>query len=127
VTDAAVAIMAWTQNQGLDCVLEATGHESAANLALQTVRRNGRIVVYGVYGRPVALNLDTLMYRQIHMVGACGSYGTYPKAVELLSEGRVNLRSIVNRVMPLSQLPEALHLLEQRQVFKVVIVPDRLL
>jgi len=27
----------------------------------------------------------------------------------------------------LSQLPEALWLLEQRQVFKVVIVPDRLL
>jgi 2-desacetyl-2-hydroxyethyl bacteriochlorophyllide A dehydrogenase len=125
--DAVAAIMDWTQNDGLDGVMEATGRESAVNLALKLVRRGGRIVIYGVFGQPVTLDLDTLMYRQLQMGGACGSPGTYPKAVELLSEGKVDLRSIVGRIMPLSQLPEAIELLEQRQVFKVVIVPDSLL
>lgn len=125
--DALDTTMAWTQRRGLDCVLEATGRESAVNLALQIARSQGRIVIYGVFGQRVTLDLDTLMYEQIQMIGACGSHGTYAKAVELLSEGKVDLRSIVSRVMPLSQLPEAFQLLEERQVFKVVIVPDRLL
>ena len=55
------------------------------------------------------------------------SPATYNKAVELLSNRQVTLRPIVGRVMPLSQLPEALRALEQRQVYKVVIVPDALL
>ncbi len=126
-TDAAAAVTEWTQGRGLDCVLEATGRESAVDLALQTVRDGGRIVIYGVFGRAVTLNLDNLMYGQLQMIGACGSLGTYPKAVELLSAGAVDLRSIASRVMPLSQLPEALRLLEQRRAFKVVIVPDSLM
>ncbi len=125
--DAAAAIKAWTLGKGADCVLEATGREEAVNLALQAVRRNGRIVIYGVFGQPVTVNLDSLMYGQVHMVGAVGSPGTYNKAVELLSNRQVELRPIVGRVMPLSQLPEALRMLEERLVYKVVIVPDALL
>ena len=126
--DAAAAIKAWTGGKGADCVLEATGREGAVNLALDAVRRNGRIVIYGVFGRPISMNIDALMYGQVQMAGAVGSgRDNYNRAVALLGEGRVSLRPIVGRVMPLSQLPEALRMLEERQVFKVVIVPDALL
>jgi 2-desacetyl-2-hydroxyethyl bacteriochlorophyllide A dehydrogenase len=126
--DAAAAVKAWTGGKGADCVMEATGREGAVNLALQAVRRDGRIVIYGVFGQPITMNIDTLMYGQVRMVGAVGSSPeTYNKAVELLGRRQVELRPIVGRVMPLSRLPEALRLLEERQVYKVVIVPDALL
>jgi L-iditol 2-dehydrogenase len=121
--DAEAAIMEWTAGKGVDCVLEATGREAAVELALRTVRRNGRIVIYGVFGQPVTVNLAKLMGKQAHMVGAAGSPGCYPTAVQLVGDRKVELRSIVNRVMHLDELPEALRMLEERQLFKVVIVP----
>ena len=121
--DAAAALSEWTQGKGVDRVLEAAGRESAVDLAVRSVRRMGRIVIYGVFGEPVRVNLSAVMGKQVEMVGACASPGTYPPAVQLLSERKVDLRSIVNRVLPLRELPEAYRLLEQRQVFKIVIVP----
>jgi 2-desacetyl-2-hydroxyethyl bacteriochlorophyllide A dehydrogenase len=121
--DAAAAVLDWTQGKGVDCVLEATGRESAVDLALRIVRREGRLVIYGVFVEPIRMNIRALMGKQLTMVGAAGSPGCYPTAAQLLSERKVDLRSIVGRIMPLRELPEALRLLEERKVYKIVIVP----
>lgn len=122
--DAAAAIAEWTEGKGADCVLEATGRESAVDLATQIVRRGGTVVVYGVFSGPITFDIRRLMYNQLKMVGATGSPGCYPTAVELLERHQVDLRSIVTRVMPLDALPEAFDLLERhREVVKVVIAP----
>ena len=122
-TDALATLMEWSGGKGLDRVLEATGRESAVDLAIRAIRRQGRIVIYGVFGQPIKVDIDSVMGKQIEMVGAVASPGTWPTAIKLLKERKVDLRSIIGRVMPLRELPEALRLLEQRKVYKVVIVP----
>jgi len=122
-TDAEAALREWSGGKGPDRILEATGRESAVDLALRAIRREGRIVIYGVFGHPISVTMDTIMGKQIELAGAVGSLNCYPTAVQLLSEGKVDLRSIVGRIMSLRELPEALRLLEERKVYKVVIVP----
>ena len=105
-------------------MLEVAGRESAVDLAVEMARPGGRVVIYGIFGRRIGVDIDRIMGNQLHLVGAVGNTGCYAKAVELLGERKVDLRSIVSRVMPLSQLAEAFALLEERVVRKVVIVPS---
>jgi 2-desacetyl-2-hydroxyethyl bacteriochlorophyllide A dehydrogenase len=122
--DAVATIRELTRGKGADCVIEVTGRESAVDLAVQMARFDGRVVIYGIFGKRIGIDVDRVMGNQLNLVGAVGNTGCYPKAVELLAQKKAEVRPIVSRIMPLSALAQAWDLLERRLASKIVIVPD---
>lgn len=123
-TDASATLREWAGPGGVDVILEATGQESGIDLALGLVRRDSRIVVYGVHGQRISFEIDQVVYNQVEMIGAVGSRGCWPRAVELLARRQVDLRSIISRVVPLQRLPEALRSLDAGEgAIKIVVAP----
>ena len=122
--DALATLKEWAGQDGVACVLEATGQESALEMAFRLPRRDGRIVVYGIAGQRSSVDIDQIVYNQLNVVGAVGSPGCWPRAIELLAQRKVNLHPMITRVMPLHALPDAFALLESGAgAIKVVIVP----
>jgi 2-desacetyl-2-hydroxyethyl bacteriochlorophyllide A dehydrogenase len=122
--DAVAVLREWAGSAGIDCVLEATGNEAAIDLALRLPRRNGRVVTYGVFGRRISVEIDQIVYNQLHLVGAVGSPGCWPRAIELLAQGRVRLRPLITHEVPLCDLAEAFEMLERgNDAIKVVVIP----
>lgn len=114
----------WAGPSGIDCVIDATGNAEAIDLALSLVRRDGRIVVYGVFGRRIEFDIDQIVYKQISMRGAVGSHGTWQQAIHLLEHRKVDLQPIITRSVPLQQLGDALRELENgSRDIKVVVQP----
>jgi (R,R)-butanediol dehydrogenase/meso-butanediol dehydrogenase/diacetyl reductase len=55
---------------GYDVVLETAANDPALRVALGTVRRGGTVVDVGLWKKPVELNLNRLLAREISLVGS---------------------------------------------------------
>jgi L-iditol 2-dehydrogenase len=93
--DPAALVAAITeQGLGADVVYECAGAGPAAQLALTLVRRRGRYVQVGLFGRPVAFDLDQVVYRELTVTGSNASTPpSWLRALDLLRSGQVQHRA----------------------------------
>ena len=107
-----------------DVAIECSGAEPAASLLLQLVRKAGRYVQVGLYGRPVTLDFDQVCYKELRV---SGSFATTPsswhRALVLAGSGAVPLAAIVGATYPLKEWERAFEAVAARTPGKVLLVP----
>ena len=90
-----------------DVVLDVSGSVDAVAVLLRAVRAGGRVGVYGVYDRPLPLDLNLLgEFGELVVAGGHLAPGCFPTAVSLLAE--VDGDVVVTGVHPLDCLVDAL-------------------
>ena len=106
----------------VDVAFEVAGTDEAVEAALTAVRPGGRVVLVGIPDNdrtsfPAALarrkGLTIAVVRRMNDV--------YPRAISLVEQGRVNVRSLVTDRFPLSQADQAFATAASRTGLKVVI------
>jgi L-idonate 5-dehydrogenase len=96
---------------GFEILFEASGAVPALKQAFEVVRRGGTIVQIGVYSAPeISLPVNQLLVRELQFVGSFRYGNVWEEAIRLVASGRVNLRPLISRVLPLKQATEALQL-----------------
>jgi L-iditol 2-dehydrogenase len=115
-------IGAATQGRGVDVAFDAAGTPDAVDAAFAAVSTGGKVVLAGIpeddktsftasIARRKGLTIK-LVRRMKH---------TYPRAIELVSKGLVDVRSIVTHRFPLEQAAEAFRVAERREGLKIII------
>lgn len=110
------------QEAGVDVAFEAAGVQVAVDDAFSAVRPGGKVILAGIpdddrtsfsasLARRKALTIK-LVRRMKH---------TYPRAIELVSKGLVDVRSLVTHRFPLEQAVEAFRVAARREGLKVII------
>ena len=107
-----------------DVAIECSGAEPAAAVLLRLVRKAGRYVQVGLYGRPVRLDLDQVCYKELRV---SGSFATAPsswlRALALAGSGAVPLAAIVGATFPLRDWEQAFEAVTARTPGKVLLTP----
>ena len=107
-----------------DVAIECSGAEPAADLLLGLVRKAGRFVQVGLYGRRIALDFDQVCYKELRV---SGSFATTPsswhRALALAGSGAVSLAAIVGATYPLAEWARAFEAVAARTPGKVLLVP----
>jgi L-iditol 2-dehydrogenase len=119
-------VLRLTEGRGVDLVLEAVGREETIAASIASVRKGGTVTLIGNIQPRVTIPLQAVVSRQIRLQGSCASSGEYPQAMELLSNGKINVKSLITAVAPLADGPrwfERLHAGEQN-LMKVVLDPS---
>jgi L-iditol 2-dehydrogenase len=114
-----------TEGRGVDLVLEAVGRQETIAASIASVRKGGTVTLIGNIQPQVTIPLQAVVSRQIRLQGSCASAGEYPQAMELLSNGKINVKSLITAVAPLADGPrwfERLHSGEPN-LMKVVLDP----
>ena len=96
-------VAARTAGRGADAAFEAVGVSSAVQTAAAAVRKGGRLVLVGNVSPKVDLPLQTIVTREISMLGSCASQGEYPECLDLVARGRVDLGSLISARAPLAE------------------------
>lgn len=116
-----------TNGRGIDAVITACGDPATQKMALNIVGKRGWINFFA--GLPatapdVQLSPNLLHYREITITGSHGSTPeTHKKALQFISEGKVNTLSIVTHSFPLHELNKALFESGGNNRLKVIINP----
>ena len=107
---------------GLDATFEAVGDDDALETALHLARPASRVVLVGIPGSdrtsfPASLarrkGLSLLVSRRMNQ--------TYPRAIELVRSGRIDVGSLVTHRYPLARSTEAFESASSRAGLKVVV------
>jgi L-iditol 2-dehydrogenase len=115
-------IRAATKGRGFDVSFEAAGAQDSVDDAFDAVRLGGKVILAGIpdddrtsfsasIARRKGLTIK-LVRRMKH---------TYPRAIELVSKGLVDVRSIVTHRFPLAEAGEAFRVAQRREGLKVII------
>jgi L-iditol 2-dehydrogenase len=115
-------IRAATGGRGVDIAFEAAGEQEAVDVSVAAVIPGGKVILVGIpsddhtsfqasIARRKGLTIK-LVRRMKH---------TYPRAIELVSKGLVDVRSLVTHRFPLEDTAEAFRLAQRREGLKIVI------
>jgi len=109
---------------GADVALEVVGKPETVSLALSTLRRGGRLCVVGYSDSVAPIPLNRLMFFEYEIVGSLGCRPVdYPRVIEMVRAGKVNLDAVVTATLPLERIGEAAEDLRNGRGFRTLIVP----
>jgi L-iditol 2-dehydrogenase len=114
-----------SDGMGIDVVVEAVGDTQTIALAIDSVKKGGTVVLVGNISPEVNIHLQKVVSRQIRLQGSCASAGEYPRAIERVSRGEIQVRPLISAVAPLAQGPKWFQRLHAREpnLMKVVLTP----
>jgi L-iditol 2-dehydrogenase len=116
-----------TDETGVDVVVEAVGATQTIALAIDSVKKGGSVVLVGNITPEVSIHLQKVVSRQIRLQGSCASAGEYPRAIELVSRGEIQVKPLISAVAPLAQGPAWFRRLHEREphLMKIVLTPGQ--
>jgi propanol-preferring alcohol dehydrogenase len=105
--DAVKAVMEMTDNMGVDAVIDVVNASKTVETDMQILRRRAKIVLVGLFGGALQLNLVSMPTRAYKLIG---SYtGTLSDLVKLVSLARRGvIRPVISDRFKLCQATEAL-------------------
>ena len=115
-------IGAATRGRGVDVAFEAAGTQDAVDAAFAAVSTGGKVALAGIPDDDKTSFTASLARRKgltIKLVRRMKH--TYPRAIELVSKGLVDVRSIVTHRFPLEQVAEAFQVAQRREGLKIII------
>lgn len=108
-----------------DVVFECSGAAAAFNTALRIVRKEGKIVQLGLFGKQVMIDMDLLVFKDIKVLGSfASSRASWVQALDLTASGTVNTGVLVSDVLALVEWREGFKVAAEKSRLKVVLHPD---
>ena len=110
---------------GADVVYECSGAGAAASQLLRLVRRRGRYVQIGLFGKPISWDLDQVCYKELIVTGTNASTpDSWLRALALLRSGAVRTEPLISDRYPLNAWRDAFDAFEARCGVKLVFTPE---
>ena len=108
----AEAVMALTDSQGADAVIETTASAGGLADALASVRKGGAVVVVGGYHAPVEVDLKRVIDNEIRLFGSfcygfSGMKRDFQWSIDLIASKKVPVRRLVTHRFPIDQIAGA--------------------
>ena len=123
--DALSFILNETEGQGVDKSFEVVGATPTVQLSIHAVRKGGSVVMVGNLAPEVELPLQSVVTREISLFGTCASAGEYPKCIELMADGSIQVDPLISAKVALEEGPEWFDRLYGREpgLMKVILTP----
>ena len=106
-------ITQYTNGRMAECVLEASGANSAIRATLDIVSHAGRIALTGWPKQETSLPTDMITRKEVDIRGARTSAGEFQEAIDLIYHDKVDARSILTKVISIDEAPETIRDIEK--------------
>ena len=119
------AVRDLTGGRGVDRVFEAVGASSPVKTALNLVRKGGSVTLIGNVQPVIDLPLQSVVTRQISLLGSCAIAGEYPLVLDLMARKKLDVTPLISAVAGLDEGQSWFERLYAREagLYKVVLKP----
>jgi threonine dehydrogenase-like Zn-dependent dehydrogenase len=107
-------------------VIDAVGHPSAYDSAIDVVRRGGRVIVLGMYAgevAEVALGVYWARALTVRFAGVTPVHAWWERTRDELVAGRLDPLPLVSHRLPLDDAALGYELFDRREATKVLLAP----
>jgi L-iditol 2-dehydrogenase len=111
-------------SRGLDAVFEVAGDDPAVESAMAAAKPGGVVVLVGIPSQDRTSFCASAARRKGLTIKLCRRMkNTYPRGIDMVSRGIVEVSSLVTHRFPLDRAPEAFSVADRREGLKVIIEP----
>ena len=111
-----------TGNNGVDVAFEVAGENQAIETAVSTVKIGGKVMLVGIPSEDnTSFTASTARRKGLTVKFVRRMNHVYPRAIELVSKKKIDVRSLVSHTFHLEEAPEAFLSALRRDGLKVVI------
>jgi len=101
--DVPKAVRDCTSGRGADVAMEVVGNTQGFETALASLRKGGTLTLIGNLSPKVELPLQSVVTRQIRVLGSCASSGEYPACIDLLARKAIRVAPLISAVASLAE------------------------
>jgi L-iditol 2-dehydrogenase len=111
--DVHAEVMELTDGLGTDVVMEVVGKPPAVEQALRLAKKGGRVVIFGFApeGATATFSPFEVLSRELTILGGWVNPYTFPRAIDLLAAGKVNVRPLVTTYLHLDEVQKGIELM----------------
>ena len=116
-------VLALTNGDGADVLLEMSGSGTALDLGLSMLRNGGSAALLGLPSDTVNLKLaEHIIFKGLTIVGVFGRkmFETWYQMSALVTSKRIDLAPIITHVMPIERFEDAFRMLHEGSAVKIV-------
>ncbi|WP_013324359.1 MDR/zinc-dependent alcohol dehydrogenase-like family protein [Gloeothece verrucosa] len=106
-------------DRAFDIAVECTGNPEGFSLARRALRPRGTLVLKSTYAGNLTLDASSLVVDEITVMGS--RCGPFPKAIELLAAGKIDVEGLIDGRYPLSEGKEAFEAAQRKGVLKILL------
>lgn len=108
--------------EGFDVGLEMSGAEPALRQMLGLMRNGGQIAMLGLFGKPLSVNMDDLIFKGLTLQGIYGRrmYETWYKMTAMVQSG-LDLKPLITHRFPYNRFEEAFAVMNTGESGKIIL------
>jgi len=114
-------------NGGVELAIEAVGRKKAAQDAYNSLRKGGRLLIFGVppEDEKIEFKLFPIYFYEYEIIGSYAiTNDSFRKALRMINTHKVDVNSIITHILALKDLPKALKMQEDGIGLKKMISMD---
>lgn len=101
--------------EGPDIIIDCTGAEACAQLALKIAPKSGRIALAGYgRGRDFTLPIDAVHIKNLRLVGAGNNWNVLDRCLDLVGDGLISTENLATKILPIERFDEGVKLARER-------------
>lgn len=115
-----------TNGLGVDVVTEFSGNKKAIEQSFKYVKLGGKMSMLGIASSNIEIDLSNdVVFKGITIYGVVGRimYQTWDKVKGLIDSGNLNLEKIVTHTFKLTEIDEAMKVMNSGNSGKIVLIP----
>ncbi|WP_425401016.1 galactitol-1-phosphate 5-dehydrogenase [Aeoliella sp.] len=114
-----------TSGRGAAASFEVVGATEPLATAINCVAKGGSVTLIGNVSPQVDLSLQSVVTRELTLYGSCASQGDYPRCIELMASGEIDVAPLLTAQAPLDDGPQWFERLYAREpgLMKIVLNP----
>jgi threonine dehydrogenase-like Zn-dependent dehydrogenase len=86
-----------------DVVFEAVGLEATVAMSIRLTKLGGNLTLIGNVTPKIQVNLQEIISREVTIRGSAAIAGEYPACLNLIAQGRLQVKPLISRILPLSE------------------------
>ncbi len=90
-----------------DRCFEVVGRGVTAQMCIDLARRDGDILLVGVFGEPAKINLMQVVKKELNIYGSWTCAFTFPESISLLAQKKIDLKSLITHRYNIKDTPRA--------------------
>lgn len=115
---------AFTEGRGFDVAIECAGAARSADTCLRVLKKTGRYIQVGLYGKSIPFDHDLALKKEITITNGFTSTKTsWQRALRLVQYGRVNVKPLISAVLPLEDWQQGFAMAEAKEGCKILLKP----
>ena len=123
-SDPAEVVRELTDGYGADVVVECSGAAAGADMGLDLVRKKGKYLQIGLFGRSIQLDFEKVAFKEIKLTGSFSHKTTsWKRSIALMNQGKVNTKALITDELPLSDWKRGFDMMEEKKGLKIIMRP----